>query len=70
MTTGEACRLLVNAVRDLSGARDEAEAYRLLLQVALQHAHEQHVDLQRTKKAYYELLDEARELRRASRPAA
>lgn len=65
MTTADACQLLVESVRDLSAARDEAEAYRLLLQVALQHAHEQHVELQRTKAAYYQLLDEARELRRA-----
>lgn len=59
MTAAEACALTVRITRDLS-------ACRLLLQVALQHAHDQHVELERTKKAYHALLDERREQRRAA----
>ncbi len=70
MTAAEACALSVTTIRDLSVARAEAEAYKLLAQQAIHALHDSHAELQRTKKAYYALLDEARELRRASRPAA
>jgi hypothetical protein len=63
MTVTDACVMVVQLTRELSMAR-------LLLQECLTLAHQQHVELQRTRKAYYDLLDEARELRRAARTAA
>ena len=69
MTVPEACALTLRITRNLSAARADAAMYRLLAQEAMQLLHDQHVELERTKKAYYSLLDEVRELRRA-RPAA
>lgn len=66
MTAAESCSLLVDTVRQLSAVRDEAASYKLLAQQAIHALHDQHVELTRTKKAYYELLDERREQRRTA----
>lgn len=66
MTVAESCALLVHTVRQLSAARDEAAAYRVIAQQAMHLLHDQHVELQRTKQSYHALLDEARALRRSA----
>lgn len=65
VTTAEACRLLVNSLRDVAAARDEAASYRLLAQQAIHALHDQNVELTRMRQRYHELLDERR-----ARPAA
>lgn len=65
MTTADACRLLVDAVRELSAARDEAAMYRLVAQMAVHSLHDQGVELARVRERYRALLETQR-----ARPAA
>jgi hypothetical protein len=66
MTVAESCSLLVDTVRELSAARNEAASYRLVAQQAIHVLADQHTELERLRERYHQLLGE----RRAARPAA
>lgn len=60
MTAAESCSLLVDTLRKLSATRDEAASYRVIAQEAMHLLHDQHVELQRVRERYHQLLDERR----------
>jgi hypothetical protein len=73
MTAEEACRLLVEMIRDLTytraelkDAHEEATAYRLLAQVAIQHSSELTRAVRRQDGVIARLREENRSLRERS----
>jgi hypothetical protein len=63
MTIHEASTLLVDTMRDLSAARREAAAYRLLAVVAIHQLHDQRVGLEQLPAVHARLSAECRGLR-------
>lgn len=68
----DACVIAVDLTRQLSAARSETAAYRLLVQQALARLHEQHLELTRLRASHERLLSEYRAYRAATicRPVA
>ena len=66
VTTSEACELATTLVREVSAAKASADAWRRVARAAIHHAHDLHVELDRLRDRYYQLLDEQRRARRAA----
>jgi hypothetical protein len=66
MTIGEACDLVVDLTRELSAARADRDAWRRVAVAAVNHSHEQHVELEQLRRRYHGLLNQRRQYREAA----
>ena len=64
MTLSEACGLVLSLTRELSAARRERDGFRLVAHAAVNYAHDLHVELERTRDRYHQILDDRRQVRR------
>jgi hypothetical protein len=63
MTITEACDLVVDVTRELSAVRAERDAWRFVARAAINHGHDIHIELDRLRARYHQLLDERRQRR-------
>jgi hypothetical protein len=66
MTAAEACKVMIDLVRQLSMTRRERDGYRLLACQSIQALHALTSDHTRLRERYHRLLDERRKQKEAA----